>query len=97
MASKGIKYVCDRCGKLIDIGSPRFIFKGELTAAYDGGIFDETHGGTSEEIQDEMKRLIELAEQKSGKELNDEVHYSFKMDLCIHCRNEIYQTIENRK
>ncbi len=92
--SKGIKFVCDMCGCLIEVGRPRFIMKGELFCAYDGGVFDESSGGKKKDVQDEMERLIELAEQRSEKELNDEVHFAFELDLCSPCRNKVYGVLE---
>jgi hypothetical protein len=91
---KGIKFVCDLCGCLIEIGRPRFIMKGELFCAYDGGVFDESAGGMKKDVQQEMERLIELAEQKSEKELSDEVHFAFELDLCAPCRKKVYAMLE---
>ncbi|MEW6233942.1 MAG: hypothetical protein AB1656_01015 [Candidatus Omnitrophota bacterium] len=90
----GIKYVCDFCGQLIEIGRPRFILKGELFGAYDGAEFDETLLPPSANIQEEMKRLIAEAEKKSEKELTDEVHYAFKADLCRACRDKFYRILD---
>lgn len=92
--SRGIKFVCDLCGCLIEIGRPRFIMKGELFCAYDGGVFDETAGGRKKDVQHEMERLIELAEQRSEKELSDEVHFAFELDLCAPCRKKVYGMLE---
>ncbi|RJP30421.1 MAG: hypothetical protein C4527_09600 [Candidatus Omnitrophota bacterium] len=94
---QGIKYICDLCGDLIEIGRPRFIWKGELFCAYDGGTFDETTHTPPEKMKDEMRRILELLEQKSEKELNDEVHYPFQMDLCRRCRDKIYQLLDEKK
>lgn len=95
MAEEGIKFSCDLCGDLIDIGRPRFIFKGQLYCAYDGGKFDESTINTNTTIQDEIKRLIKVAESKSEKELNDEVHYAYKLDLCRTCRDKVYHLIDD--
>lgn len=92
--AQGIKYVCDLCGELIEIGRPRFIFKGELYCAYDGAEFDETLSTSAGNLQDEIKRLMAAAERKSEKELNDEVYYSFQRDLCRACRDRIYRLID---
>lgn len=91
---RGIKFVCDLCGCLIEIGRPRFIMKGELFCAYDGGVFDESTGARKKDVQQEMERLIELAEKKSEKELNDEVHFAFELDLCAPCRKKVYAILE---
>ncbi|MBI1390075.1 MAG: hypothetical protein GC154_16660 [bacterium] len=92
--TRGIKFVCDLCGQLIEIGRPRFIMKGVLYCAYDGGQFDETGDGAPADFKAELERLIELAEQRSEKELNDEVHYAFEMDLCTHCRKKMYEMLD---
>lgn len=95
MASdKGIKFVCDLCGQLIEIGRPRFILRGELFCAYDGGTFDETTNTPRESMRQEMRKLIEMMEKRSEKELNDEVHYAFSLDLCPTCRKRIYRILE---
>lgn len=91
---KGIKFVCDLCGQLIEIGRPRYIFRGELFCAYDGGTFDEISDLAHHSLQEEMQRLIKIMEQKSEKELGDEVHYAFSLDLCPSCRKRIYHILE---
>ncbi len=91
---RGIKYICDFCGDLIEIGRPRFILKGELYCAYDGGTFDESTLIPSELIPDAIQKTIEIAESKSEKELNDEVHYPFQLDLCRRCRDQFYTLLE---
>lgn len=91
---KGIKFVCDLCGQLIEIGRPRFIFRGELFCAYDGGVFDETTNIPRESMRQEMQKLIEMMERRSEKDLNDEVHYAFALDLCPACRRRIYRILE---
>jgi len=91
---KGIKFVCDLCGQLIEIGRPRFIFRGELFGAYDGGTFDETLDIPHETIREEMQKLIERMEKRTEKDLNDEVYYPFALDLCPSCRERIYRILE---
>jgi hypothetical protein len=93
----GIKFICDLCGQLIEVGRPRYIFKGSITCAYDGGTFDETSALKNVSFDEEMRRLIALAETKSEKELNDEVHYSFEVDLCTACRGKIYRLLEGQR
>ncbi len=93
---KGIKYICDFCGNLIEIGRPRFILKGEMYCAYDGSQFDETLNIDSKNLKEEMEKLIKAAEQKSEKELTDEVHYPFQLDLCRHCRDKMYQILDEK-
>ncbi len=97
MADEGIKYSCDLCGNLIEIGRARYMFHGGLTAAYDGAEFDETHGGSRQEIRDEIQRLMKVAEQKSEKELTDEVYYAFSLDICSQCRDKLYRILEQKQ
>ncbi len=93
---QGIKYICDFCGDLIEIGRPRFVLKGELFCAYDGGTFDETTLTPPEKIKDEMTKIIDMLEKKSEKEVNDEVHYPFQYDLCRKCRDRVYRLLEKK-
>lgn len=93
---KGIKFICDICGQLIEVGRTRYILKGELTCAYDGGRFDETSERRGTSFEEELRRLIEAAEKKSEKELIDEVHYPFEMDLCAACRAKLYRFLEKQ-
>lgn len=92
--SGGIKYACDCCGQLIEAGRPRYILRGELFCAYDGGTIDESASAKPKDFASEMKRLIELAEHRSEKELQDEVHYAFEIDLCQSCRDMMYQQVK---
>ncbi len=96
MTKSGIKFICDFCGDLIEVGRPRFIFKGELYCAYDGGNFNEVTITSPENIKEEMQKLIEIAEQKDEKELSDEVYYPFKIDLCRKCRDKLYKMLEHK-
>ncbi len=93
---QGIKFTCDLCGDLIEVGRPRFIFKGELYCGYEGDKFDETLNQTSNNLQEEIRKLMKAAEQKSEKELNDEVYYSFHLDLCRTCRDRMYILLEKK-
>ena len=95
-AEKGIKFVCDLCGRMIEVGRPRFILRGELFCAYDGGTFDETPSTPPAELREEMKRLIALMEQRSEKDLMDEVHFAFALDLCSSCRVLLYRLLDRR-
>lgn len=93
---KGIKFICDHCGDLIEIGRPRFILEGRLYCAYDGGEFDEIPPKSKASLEDVMKQLIAEAEKKTEKELNDEVHYPYQFDLCRKCRDRIYQALDGK-
>ena len=97
MPENGIKYICDLCGSLIEIGRPRFILQGRLYCAYDGGHFDESVLQPGQSLQEEMEKIFKIVEKKSAKELNDEVHYSFSLDLCRSCRDRIYEILEKKK
>ena len=68
----GIKFICDLCGQLIEIGRPRYILKGDITCAYDGGTFDETSEMRNTTFEEEHADWIALAETRTEKELNDE-------------------------
>ena len=91
---KGIKFVCDMCGSLIEIGRSRYIFQGELFCAYDGGQFDETHAGEPKDFRKELERLIQIAESKTEKELMDEVYFHYRLDLCSDCRKKVYEYLD---
>ncbi|MDX9753885.1 MAG: hypothetical protein RBU29_07990 [bacterium] len=91
---KGIKFICDMCGSMIEIGRARYTFRGELFCAYDGGTFDECEGMRQADFQKELEHLIRLAEQKPEKELADEVYYQFNLDLCSVCRKKVYETLD---
>lgn len=96
MSEKGIKYICDLCGQLIEIGRPRFILQGKLYCAYDGAEFDETPTIRAGTIREEMERILRLMESKSEKELEDEVYYSYQLDLCSTCRKKLYLILERK-
>lgn len=92
---EGIKFVCDICGKLIETGRPRFVFKGELFCAYDGASFDEsTPKPKDADLQQEIQRLIAICEARSEKELTDEIYYTFSIDLCASCRRKVYEMLD---
>lgn len=87
---KGIKFVCDLCGELLEEGRPRFICRGELLCAFDGLEIDEDMYRSSESIQEEIERLIKELEKRTEQELNDEVYFPFAIDLCRRCRDKLY-------
>ena len=91
---KGIKFVCDLCGELLEEGRPRFIIRGELFCAFDGLEIDEDMDRSSESIREEMKRLIQKLEKRSEEEVRDEVHFPFEVDLCRTCRDKFYALLK---
>lgn len=96
MTDPGIKFICDLCGRMIEIGRPRFVFEGTIYCAYDGGTFDESVIQTASNLRKEIERLMKIAESRTEKELNDEVHYAFKLDLCRECRDKVYRLVDGR-
>lgn len=94
---KGIKFVCDSCGELLEEGRPRFICRGELFCGFEGLEIDDDLDRSPESIQEEIQRLIEELEKRSEQELNDEVYFPFAMDLCRRCRDRLYELLKSGK
>jgi hypothetical protein len=92
---KGIKFICDLCGELLEDGRPRFICRGELLCAFDGLEMDEDLDRSSESILEEMERLIRELEKRPEQDLNDEVYFPFAVDLCRRCRDRLYALLKS--
>ncbi len=92
---KGIKFVCDLCGELLEEGRPRFICRGELLCAFDGLEIDEDIARSPAKIRQEIEQLIKELEKRSPREVNDEVYFPFALDLCRRCRDKVYDLLRS--
>ncbi|MDP6379881.1 MAG: hypothetical protein QF662_00935 [Phycisphaerae bacterium] len=79
-----IHYTCDMCGKkLLMDEDTRYIVKIQVHAAYDPlEISDED---LEEDYEDEMRGLMDSLSEMEAEELEDQVHKSFRFDLCPQC------------
>ncbi len=93
---KGIKFLCDLCGELLEEGRPRFIFRGEIFCAFDGLEIEDDLERSSESIRAEIERLIRELEKRTEEDLQDEVHFPFHLDLCRKCRDRVYRALKLR-
>ncbi|HPO08990.1 MAG TPA: hypothetical protein PLZ55_10010 [bacterium] len=91
---KGIKFLCDLCGELLEEGRPRFICRGEIFCAFDGLEIEEDLERSPESVRAEMERLIREMEKRTEEDLRDEVHFPFRLDLCRKCRDRIYRALK---
>ena len=94
---KGIKFVCDFCGELLEEGRPRFICRGELFCGFEGLEIDDDLDRSPESIQQEIQQLIQELEKRPEQELTDEVYYPFAFDLCRRCRDQLYRFLKSRR
>ena len=92
---KGIKFVCDLCGELLEEGRPRFICRGVLFGAFDGLEIEDDLPRSPESIEQEMRRLIKELEKRTEQDLSDEVYFPFNLDLCRRCRDELYARLKS--
>ncbi|MFH1738153.1 MAG: hypothetical protein ABIH23_04035 [bacterium] len=92
---KGIKFVCDLCGELLEDGRPRFVCRGELFCGFEGLEIDEDLERTPESIQEELTQLIKELEKRPERELTDEVYFPFTLDLCRRCRDRVYAVLRS--
>jgi len=76
--------VCDGCGGGLLLDSDvRYVLRIEGFAAYDP--LEITHEDLQKDFESEMERLLEALHHMSPEEAQDEVHRSFRLDLCPKC------------
>ncbi len=77
--------VCDACNRPLLVDSPvRYVTKVEVYAAYDP--LEITEEDLQAADRESWRQLIEAVEQADPKELEAQVHQTFRFDLCPECR-----------
>jgi hypothetical protein len=78
-------WTCDGCGEaLLADSDVRYIVKIEVYAAYDP--LEVSREEAAADHREEMARLIETMRGMDPGELEDQVHKSFRFDLCPRCQ-----------
>lgn len=76
--------VCDACGASLLIDEDvRYVLRIEGFAAYDP--LEITRGDLERDLEREMEAILRRLETMSAEEAQDEVHRSFRFDLCPAC------------
>jgi len=79
-----IHYTCDLCGKpLLADEDTRYILKIEVYAAYDP--MEITQKDLAEDRTQEMEELLDQMADMDAEDLEDQVHKTFRFDLCPAC------------
>jgi len=79
-----ITHLCDRCGRPIEHGEPRYVAKIEVFAAAEP--LEITAGDLAGDPRGEIERLARECRGKSEEELMRDVHVAFQFDLCRRCQ-----------
>ena len=76
--------VCDSCGEgLLLADDVRYVLKIEGFAAYDP--MEITKEDLEQDLEAEMKRLLDRLSEMGPQEAQDQVHRTFRFDLCPRC------------
>ena len=78
---EGVTGMCSRCNAPFTEGSIRFRVDVHVTA-------DNGTGASVEELEGELKELVELLEGRQPKRVDDELQTSLHFYLCKMCRDE---------
>ncbi len=89
-----IRFVCDRCLKLSNIGEQRYVFSAELFAAFDG--LEITEDDLSKDLKSEINELVKSMENIDSDLLQNEVHKFYDLSLCKQCRDELFQFLNDK-
>lgn len=79
---------CDRCGEGLLLESDvRYVMELRIEAAYDP--MELTQEDLNRDFDQEFKAILASMDGRSEQELQDEVAYRARFDLCPRCRKEI--------
>lgn len=88
--------VCDRCDdELLVESDVRYVMKVDVQAAYDP--MELTREDLQQDFQAEFEKILRQLEGSSKRELNDQVHYQAKLDLCPRCQREVLKFLGTRR
>ncbi len=78
---------CDRCGKGLLVDEPvRYEVNVEVKAAYDP--MEITAADLARDLEAEMRTLIRSLEERPAAELEREIYFRGRYDLCGRCQKE---------
>ncbi|MBI4605781.1 MAG: hypothetical protein HY721_27765 [Planctomycetes bacterium] len=81
---------CDGCGETLLLDSEvRYVLRVEGFAAYDP--LEITRQDLERDLEEEMRRLLDVLAKKGAEEAQDEVHRTFQFDLCPRCWRDFLQ------
>jgi hypothetical protein len=85
-----IHYTCDMCSKpLLADEDTRYVVKVEVYAAYDP--LEITDADLAEDKSEEVQELLEQMADMDAEQLEDQVHKTFRFDLCPACQARYVQ------
>ena len=85
-----IHYTCDLCGKvLLADEDTRYVVKVEVYAAYDP--MEITEADLAEDKSEEVQELLDEMADMDAEQLEDQVHKTFRFDLCPACQAQYVQ------
>ncbi len=85
-----IHYTCDMCSKpLLADEDTRYVVKVEVYAAYDP--MEITDADLAEDKSEEVQELLEQMADMDAEQLEDQVHKTFRFDLCPACQARYVQ------
>jgi len=79
-----ITHICDRCGRPLQNGQPRYVARIEVFAAADP--LEVTLADLCQNHRQEIDRLIRQCETLTEEELMRDVYVRFEFDLCASCQ-----------
>jgi len=85
-----IHYTCDLCGKpLLADEDTRYVVQVEVYAAYDP--MEITEADLAEDKSEEVQELLDEMADMDAEQLEDQVHKTFRFDLCQACQARYVQ------
>jgi hypothetical protein len=87
------KLRCDFCGKRLKKGGTRYRLRLELFADFDGYLEDFSKKPENF-VKERIEKIFKQTEDKTEKELEEEIYLRKYALLCISCRDEFLKNIE---
>ncbi|HEX9912247.1 MAG TPA: hypothetical protein VGB01_03260 [candidate division Zixibacteria bacterium] len=84
---------CDFCGKRFKKGGTRYRLRLELFADFDGYLEDFSEKPENF-LKERIEKILKQTEDKTEKELEEEIYLRKYALLCISCRDEFLKSIE---
>ncbi len=81
---------CFRCGKSLEPGSLFYVVHIKIFSGFDGVLSESAEG-----IDEQLKDLIQVAQNLDPKELEDDVYEEINLIVCKSCRDRLVDDIRH--
>lgn len=81
---------CFRCGKALPVGSLTYVVNIRVFAGFDEWLIEQ-----EEDVDNQLKRLVEQAQKLDQEELEKDVYEEITLILCKSCRDRFMEEVKH--